>query len=73
MNVYIGKDRQRAAQHLTETHNTVANLIRGVEGFGHELYIDNFFPPLTYMTSYHRRKFSVVERLGYIGRACPRT
>jgi len=44
MNVYLGKDRQRAAQHLTATHNTVANLTRGVKGFGHKLYMDNFFP-----------------------------
>jgi len=43
MNVYLSKDRQRAAQHLTATHNTVANLTRGVEGFGHKLYMDKFF------------------------------
>jgi hypothetical protein len=43
MNVYLSKDRQRAAQHLTATLNTVANLTRGVEGFGHKLYMDNFF------------------------------
>jgi len=73
MNDYLGKDRQREAQHVTATHNTVANLTRGVEGFGHKLYMDNFFPPLTCMTTWHKRKFSVVERLGYIERACPRT
>ena len=43
MNVYLGKDRQRAAQHLTATHARVTNLTRGVEGFGHKLYMDNFF------------------------------
>jgi len=43
MNVYLGKDRQRAAQHLTATHATMTNLTRGVEGFGHKLYMDNFF------------------------------
>jgi hypothetical protein len=43
MNVYLSKDRQRVAQHLTATHNTVANLTRAVEGFGHKLYMDNFF------------------------------
>jgi len=43
MNVYLGKDGQRAAQHLTATHNSVANLTRGVEGFRHKLYMDNFF------------------------------
>ena len=29
MNVYLGKERQRAAQHLTATHETVTNLTRG--------------------------------------------
>jgi len=50
MNVYLGKDRQRAAQHLTATHVTVTNLTRGVEGFGHKLYMGNFFssPDLFY-------------------------
>jgi len=43
MNVYLGNDRQRVAQHLTATHATVTNLTRGVEGFGHKLYMDNFF------------------------------
>ena len=43
MSVYLGKDRQRATQHLTATHATVTNLTRGVEGFGHKLYMDNFF------------------------------
>jgi len=43
MNVYIGKDGQRAAQRLTATHSTVNNLTRGVEGFGHKQYMDNLF------------------------------
>jgi len=43
MNVYLGKERQREAQHLTATLATVTNLTRGVEGFGHKLYMDNFF------------------------------
>jgi len=43
MNVYLGKDRQRAAQNLTATHATVTTLTRGVKGFGHNLYMDNFF------------------------------
>ena len=42
MNVYLGKDRQMVA-HLTATHATVTNLTRDVEGFGHKLYMDNFF------------------------------
>ena len=43
VNVFLGKDRQRAAQHLAATHNTVANLTNGVEGLGHKLYMDKFF------------------------------
>ena len=43
MNVYLSKDKQRAAQRLTATHATVTNLTRGVVGLGHKLYMDNFF------------------------------
>ena len=42
MNVYLGKDRQRAAQHLTATYATVINLTKEIEGLGHKLYMDNF-------------------------------
>ena len=42
MNVYLGKERQRAAQHLTATYASVTNLTRGVEGFGHKLHMYNF-------------------------------
>ena len=45
MDVYLGKDRQRVAQHLTTTHATVTNLTRRVEGVGHKLYMDKFFSP----------------------------
>ena len=43
MKVYLGKDRQRTAQHVTATHATVTELIRTTEGRGHKLYMDNFF------------------------------
>jgi len=43
MNVYLGKGRQRAEQHLTATHSTVTSLTKGVEGFGHKLHMDSFF------------------------------
>jgi len=43
MDVYLGKDRQRAPQYRTATHATVTNLTRRVEGVGHKLYMDNFF------------------------------
>ena len=43
MHVYLGQDRQRPAQHLTATQATVTILTRGLKGFGHKLYMDNFF------------------------------
>ena len=43
MKVYLGKDRQRTAQHVTATHATVTELTRKIEGRGHKLYMDNFF------------------------------
>ena len=56
MNVYFGKDRQRAANHLTATHATVTNVTKGVEGFGHKLYMDNFFStPDLFELSYKAR------------------
>jgi len=43
MEVYLGKDRQRMAQHVTATHATVTELMRKIEGRGHKLYKDNSF------------------------------
>jgi hypothetical protein len=43
MDVYLGKDRQRMAQHLTPTDARVTNLTWRVEGVGYKLYMDNFF------------------------------
>jgi len=43
MKVYLGKDRQRTAQHVTATRATVTELTRKIEGRGHKLYTDNFF------------------------------
>ena len=42
MKVYLGKDIQRTAQHVTATHATVTELTK-IEGRGHKLYKDNFF------------------------------
>jgi len=42
MKVYLGKDRQCTAQHVTATHATVTELTRKI-GRGHKLYMDNFF------------------------------
>jgi len=43
MKVYLGKDRQRTAQHVTATHATVTELTRKIEGRGHKLYMESFF------------------------------
>ena len=43
MTVYLGRDRQRTAQHLTATHVTVSELTKQIQGRGHKLYMDNYF------------------------------
>ena len=58
MKVYLGKDRQRTAQHVTATHVTVTELIRKIEGRGHKLYMENFFSPLNYL-NWSRKRFTV--------------
>jgi len=44
MKIYLGKDRQHMAQHMTATHVTVIELTRKIKGRGHKLYMVNFFP-----------------------------
>jgi hypothetical protein len=43
MTVYLGRYRQRTAQHLTATHATVSELTEKIQGRGHKLYMDNYF------------------------------
>ena len=63
MKVYLGKDRQRTAQHVTATHVTVTELTRKIEDCGHKLYVDNFFSSLNYLNS-ARKRFTVVAISG---------
>jgi len=42
MKVYLGRERQRTAQHVTATHTTVTELTRKI-GRGHKLYMYNLF------------------------------
>jgi hypothetical protein len=65
MNVYLGKDRQRAEQHLTATHSTVTSLTKAVEGFGHKLYMDSFFS-FSDLYDLAQKKNYVVEQLGHM-------
>jgi len=44
MKLYLGKDRQRTAQHVTATHATMTELTRKIEGRGHKLNMGSFFP-----------------------------
>jgi len=41
MKVYVRKDRQSPAQHVTATHMTVTKLTRKKEGCGYKLYKDS--------------------------------
>ncbi len=43
MTIYLGRDRQRTAQHLSATHATVSKLTEKIQGRGHKLYMDNYF------------------------------
>jgi len=71
--VYLGKDRQRTAQHVTATHVTVTELTRKIEGCGHKLYMDNFFSPLNYLKNWSRKRSTVVATSGRTGEACHKT
>jgi len=44
MRVYLGKDSHSANDDMTATYATVRHLTCGVEGLGHKLFMDNFFP-----------------------------
>ena len=56
MKVYLGKDRQHTAQHVTATHATVTELTRKIEGRGHKFYMDNFFSSLVLFDGLVKRK-----------------
>jgi len=40
--LFVGKNTQRTAQHVTATHVTVTKLMRKI-GHSHKLYMDNLF------------------------------
>jgi len=43
MRVYLGRDSHFATDDMTATHTTVRHLTSRVEGFGHKIFVDNFF------------------------------
>jgi len=43
MTVYLGRDRERTAQHLTAMHATVSEMTHKIQGCGQKLYMDNYF------------------------------
>jgi hypothetical protein len=58
MKVYLGKDRQHMAQHLTATHATATELSRKTEGPGHKLYMDNEFSSLELSDDLTKKKIN---------------
>jgi len=64
MNVYLGQDRGRVVHHLTAIHATVTNLTREVEGFGHKLYMDNFFFSPDLFDDLDQKKISCCQTVG---------
>lgn len=45
MKVYLGKDRQRTAKHLTATQTMVTELTRKIVGRDHKMHMVNHFLP----------------------------
>ena len=71
MKIYLGKDRQCTAKHVTATHATVTELTRKIEGHGHKLYMDNFFSSLELFDDLANKQiFTVVALSGRTGEAC---
>jgi len=73
MNVYLGKDRQMAAQNWQQC--TLHWLIwQGVlKELGHKLYMDTFFSSPDLFDNLAQENFPFVGLWGYIERSCPRT
>jgi hypothetical protein len=44
MRVYLGTDSYSATDDITATHTTLRHLTCRVEGLGHKMFKDNFFP-----------------------------
>ena len=73
MKVYLGKDRQRTAQHVTATHVTVTELTRKIEGRGHKLYMDNFFSSPKLFDDLLKKQIYCCGTVGRTGEACHKT
>jgi hypothetical protein len=43
ISVYIGKQRQHTTAQIRASHGMVLQIIRGVEGLGHKIFMDNYF------------------------------
>lgn len=74
MKVYLGKDRQRMAQHMIATHVTVTELMRKIEGRGRRLYIDIFFSSPELFDDLARKKDLLLWDCNALtGEACRKT
>ena len=73
MTVYLGRDRQRTAQHLTATHATVSELTEKIKGRGHKLYMEIYFSSPDLFDDLATKKITVASLTGPTGRACHRT
>jgi len=48
---YLGKDRKCAAGTMTAIHTTLIGLTTRIENVGQKLYVNYFYPLLTYLMS----------------------
>jgi len=44
MRVYLGRDSHSSTDDMAATHATVRHLTSRVQGVGHKIFMDNFFP-----------------------------
>jgi len=73
MKVYLGKDRQHTAQHVTATHATVTELTRKIGGRGHTLCMDSFISSPELFDDMANKQFTVVALSDRTGEACHKT
>jgi hypothetical protein len=73
MTVYLGRDREFSAQHLTASHATMSELTEKIKGRGHKLYMDNYSSSLDYFDDLATKQVYLVGLSDPTGTACHRT
>jgi hypothetical protein len=74
MSIYLWKQRLLATHKMSETHGTVLELVRRVEGLGHKLYMDSYFSFPALFDDLIGRKINCCGTVRKVtGEECPKT